>query len=118
MNASLLRRAGPSALLLLALLVAAQLLSAPPAARADGVARPDLFALTAPGKAQGNNILYVLDGRAMRLLVFEHTAGDKLRLTHVRELDLDVQLAEVGAQDPAAEAVEAALEKQRKRKKG
>lgn len=118
MKASLLRRAAPAALFLFALLVGAQLLSTAPAARAEGLARPDLFALTAPGRAQGNNILYVLDGRAMRLLVFEHAAGDKLRLTHVRELDLDVQLAEVGAHEPAAEEVQAAVEKQRKRKKG
>ncbi len=114
---SLARRVLDALLLLAALAVVAQLAGGSPrvalAAQAGGA---ELFALTAPGQAHGSNVLYVIDPRAQRLLVFEHRVAGKLELTHVRQLELDVQLEEVGEHQPAATQVKKALDKLEKKR--
>ena len=56
-----------------------------------------LFAITAPGANQGQNVLFVLDPESTRLLVYEHRAGGAkgaLKLVAVRNLQHEREFEE------------------------
>ena len=68
-------------------LIAARAFFSPsPPAYAQEAGEGGVFAVTAPGQGQGNNVLYVIDSRSMRLLVYEHRAGGPIKLALVRNM--------------------------------
>ena len=60
--------------------------TAPRAAAQQGGASQTMFAVVAPGQGQGNNVLFVIDPESTKLLVYEHRAGGKLEMVHVRNI--------------------------------
>jgi len=68
-------------------------LAAPPApAWAAEAGGDELFALTAPGQGQGQNVVYVVDPRSLRMAVYEHrAAGGALELVAVRNMEFDLE---------------------------
>ena len=63
----------------------------PSQARPGEAGAGNLFALTAPGVTQGQNVLYVIDSLSMRVMVYEHRVGGKFILAHVRDMEYEVQ---------------------------
>lgn len=74
----------------------------PRAVFAQQAGGPSLFAVTAPGQGQGNNVLFVIDPSSARLLVYEHRAGGMIELTAVRNIEYETQFQQWPAPDAKA----------------
>jgi len=105
------------AVALLAAVVVPWLLPGPTPAYADALAanQDGVVALTAPGNGNGQNVLFVIDSRNTRVLVFEHRFGGKLTLTGVRNYEYELEFeqwpgnkAKIGTAPPVGEMKERA----------
>lgn len=85
------RRFTDLALVLVGLALGAWVLAPLSSARAAQSRGSELVAVTAPGAQAGQNVLYVLDPAQMRLLVYEHRVGAKLRLFAVRDMQYEAR---------------------------
>lgn len=88
------RRFTHGLLLVIAGLLATNLLRGPGVARAETLEAqtPDLVALVAAGNGSGQNVLFLVDPKAKRLLVYDDVARGKLSLRCVRDLQYELQL--------------------------
>ena len=82
--------------LLLVLVLAALLVpgSGPPQAHAQQAGGNGLFAVTAPGKILGDNVLFVLDPANYRLAIYEYKAQGRLELRAIRNIEGELALDE------------------------
>lgn len=93
------RRLVDLSLLVIGLALGATLIAPPAPARAGEAGSPQTFAVTAPGPSPGQNVLYVVDPISMRLLVYEHRVGAKLRLFAVRNMEYDARFQQFPGDD-------------------
>lgn len=73
----------------LALGLGLALLARPERAAAQQAGGQQMFAVTAPGQGQGNNVLFVIDPGSLRLMVYEHRVGGRLELVTVRNMEYE-----------------------------
>lgn len=62
----------------------------PRTAHAQQAGGDQLFALTAPGMAPGQNVLFVIDPQTTRLAVYEYRTHGQLEVRAVRNMELDL----------------------------
>lgn len=74
----------------------------PTPALAQQAGGQQMFAVTAPGQAQGSNVLFVIDPESLRLAVYEHRVGGKLELKAVRNVAWELRYEQWPAPDAKA----------------
>ncbi len=65
--------------------------NSPQPAYAQQAGNGSMFAVTAPGNGQGQNVLFLVDSQSMHLMVYEHRVGGTLTLTQVRNFEPESQ---------------------------
>ena len=95
----------------------------PRPAYAQQAGNAGMFAVTAPGNGQGQNVLFLVDSQQMRLMVYEHRTGGSLNLTQVRNFEPESQFplqwppAKAKRQFPDVETIQEEVRKAMKKAK-